>query len=198
MKNILLLLVLLNFTYNAWAQSFSTNKFSKSSDYYERIDLYDDKGNSIISVAPRFYKQKTLKHWVKPIKVDGRTYFIKRGKNGSESVYSESGEHVALISRKNTTIHLVEENRKYSFKPHIKFSNLNFLECRNSEGILVSTTSFSSDRTLTYSHHNGEHPNLLLMSLCTHQYQELLLGERGKLSSLNNILINSALLSICE
>lgn len=199
MKNLLLLLILINVTSNASAQSFSTNEFPKFTDYYERIELYDENGNSIVTVAPKFYKQKQLKEWIKPIKVDGRTYFIKRGKNDLESVYTESGEHVALISRNNATIHLVDEHQKYSFKPLLKLANFNVLECRNSEGILVSTTSFNQNRTLTYHHHEGQHPNLLLMSLCTHQYQELLLGGRGKLSALNGILLlNPILLSICE
>lgn len=200
MNKLLLLLVLLVASVNASAQSFTTDKFPRFTDYYDRIDLYDEHGSPIVSVAPKFYKHQHAKEWIKPIKVDGSTYFIKRGKSGLESVYTKDGHHVALMSRNRATIHLIEGNQKYSFKPRLKLANFNVLECRNSEGVLVSTTSFNSNRTLTYVQHQGQHPNFLLMSLCTHQYQELLLGGRGRLSSLNNgmVFINSALLSLCE
>jgi len=146
MKNLLLLLILLNVASNACAQSFSTDKFPKFTDYYERIDLYDENGNSIVSVAPKFYKN-------------------------------------------DATISIVEKNQQFSFKPRIKLGNFNVLECRDSEGLLVSTTSFNSDRKLTYLNLKGQDPNLLLMSLCTHKFQELLLGGRGTLSSVNNRIL---------
>ena len=193
MKKLLPLLFLLNLTLNTSAQTFLSDKFPKLTDFYERINLYDKEGNAIVSLAPKFYKEKNSRICIKPIKVDGSTYFIKRRKNGSESVYTESGEHVALISRNNATIHLVKENQKYTFKPVLKLANFNILECKNSEGIVVSKTLFNYDRTLTYQHYGAQNPNLLLMSLCTHQYQELLLGGRGKLSSRANLRLLTAL-----
>ena len=186
MKNFFLLITLLSIALCSSAQSYSSNKFSKGNAFYDRIDLQDEGGDIIVSVAPKFYKQKDIKKRIKPIKVGGETFFIEKGKNGTQSVYAKNGEHVALMTRNGETIQIAGDLQKYALRPKLRLANYNVLECNDSEGMLVSTTSFKNDRRLTYEQ-KGEQ-NLLLMALCIHQYQELLLGQRGKLSSINTVL----------
>ena len=169
------------------AQTILSNQISWSSGIYERIDFYDDDDTSIVALAPRFYKQPGSKKWIKPIKVNNQTYFIKRNKRlGAQSVYTETGEHVANMERNGTKIHLVQDGSEYTLKPKLKLANYNILECHNPDGTLVSTISLNSDKRLVFESRNELRPNLLLLSLCAHQYQELLLGNRGKLSALNS------------
>ncbi len=183
MKKTIIVLALLHVALISSAQTFLSNKISKFSELYERIDFYDEKGEKIVSLAPKFYRHRELKKRIKPIKVKGQTYFIKIEKFGVQSVYTDTGERVANMERDGTTIHLLQDNSRYSLRPILKWVNPNILECRNSEGILVSKILHNySDRKLTYDYSGEQNPNLLLMSLCAHQYQELLLGDRGRLT----------------
>lgn len=187
MKKSLLTFIVLNLVTIAFTQSFVSNEISNNEARYERIDLYDDEENVVASVSPKFYKHKSLKKRVKPIKVDGKTLFIIKGKSGTQSVCTEAGDHVALMNRHERTIQMVGDLQKYTFHPTVKFSNFNVLECKDGEGTLVSTTAFNGDRKLSYEHNGEQTSSSLLMALCIHQYQELLLGERGILSALNVI-----------
>jgi hypothetical protein len=182
MKKILITLVFLNVALIASAQTFQSNQFSKFSSLYERIDFYDEEGSMIVSLAPRFYKHRELKKWMKPIKIKGQTYFIKIEKFGVQSVYNDKGEHLADMERDGSKIHFIQDNSTYYLRPRVKLANFNILECRNSEEELAFKISFNSDRKLSYESEGEQSPNLLLMSLCAHQYQELLLGDRGRLS----------------
>ena len=183
-----LISALLLFTLNTVAQTIHSNKISRLSGIHERIDFYDEDDNSIISLAPRFYRQREIKKWIKPIKVNKQTYFIKRNNRfGAQSVYINSGEHVANMESNGTKVHLVQDGSVYTLKPILRLANLNILECRNADGILISTISLNNDSRLVFENSNELSPNLLLLSLCAHQYQELLLGDKGKLSAFNSI-----------
>lgn len=184
MKKSILILAFLQFTLITSAQTILSNQISWFSGIHERIDFYDEEGSTIISLAPRFYKQHELKKWIKPIKVNDKTYFIKCNyRIGAQSVYTSSGEHVANMERNGTKIHLIQDGSMYTLRPRLRLANLNILECYNSEGTLVSTISWKNDRRLKFENNNGQNPNLFLLSLCAHQYQELLLGDRGRLSA---------------
>jgi len=191
MKKTILILALFHLALTTSAQTLLSNKISTYSALYERIDFYDEEGSKIVSLAPRFYKHKELKKRMKPIKVMDQTYYIRIEKFGVQSVYTDTGEHVADMERNGTTIHFLQDGSTYSLRPILKFINPNILECYNSEGTLVSKISQNSDRKLTYDANGEEDSKLLLMSLCAHQYQELLLGERGRLSSGTNMLLFS-------
>lgn len=188
MKKSILILAFLPFTFISSAQTILSNQISCFSGIYERIDFYDEEDSIIVSLAPRFYKQRELKKWIKPIKVNDQVYLIKcNHRIGAQSVYTTSGEHVANMENNGTKIHLVQDASTYTLRPRLKLANLNLLECYNSEGTLVSTISWKNDRRLQFESKNGENPNLLLLSLCAHQYQELLLGDRGRLSALGKV-----------
>ena len=184
LKSILVSALLL-FTLITKTQTILSNQISRSSGIYERIDFYDKDNNSIVSLAPRFYKQRELKKWIKPIKINNQTYFIKRNKRFSaQSVYTKSEELVANIERNGTKIHLVQNGRIYTLIPKLKLANFNIIECYNPDGTLVSTISLNKDRKLVFENKSKLNSSLLLLSLCAHQYQELLLGDRGRLSAL--------------
>lgn len=188
---------LLLFAFITNAQTIKSNQLSRSSGIYEQIDFYDDDNNSIVSLTPRFYKQPKVKKWSKPIKVGNENYVIKRNSRlGVQSVYNESGENVANITSDGTKIHLVQDGGMYTLKPKLKLANLNILKCENADGTLISTISFKNDRRLVFENSGETNPNLLLLSLCAHQYQELLLGNRGRLSALNSALLLGAVTSI--
>lgn len=184
MKRSILILAFLQLTLITLAQTVSSNQISWFSGIHERIDFYDDEGSTIVSLAPRFYKQHELKKWIKPIKVNDQAYFIKCNyRIGPQSVYTGSGEHVANIESNGAKIHLIQDGSIYTLRPRLRLANLNILECYDSEGTLVSTISWNNDRRLQFENNNDQNPNLLLLSLCAHQYQELLLGDRGRLSA---------------
>jgi hypothetical protein len=183
MKKIFLLFTLLSIAGISVAQSFSSNKFSNNDSFYERIDLHDTEGNVVVTVSPRFYKQKNIKKKIKPIKVNDKTYFIKKEKHGVQAVYTKDGEYVALMKRNENSIQLVGDTQKYSLRLKVRLANFNILECKNSEGTVVSTTTFNNERKLIYEEGGEQDSNSLLMALCIHQFQELLLGNRGRLSS---------------
>lgn len=184
MKKSILLLAFLAFTSFASAQTIVSNEISWFTGIYEQIDFYDENGTRIVSVAPRFFKQQKSRKWVKPIKVNDQSYFIKRnGLIGMESVYDSSGEHIANMDRQGSRIDFVQEGISYMLKPRIRLADRNILECYNAKEELVSTISWQNGRKLTYENSNDQDLNLLLLSLCAHQYQELLLGDRGRLVS---------------
>jgi len=187
MKKLILVLSLLPITLVSSAQTFVSNNMSRYSAQFERIDFYNEGGTAIVSLAPRFYKlsaranQDRIKERIKPIEIDGQTYFIKLGKNGVQSVYDDSGEHVANMERNGEKIQIIQDGiTTYSIRPRIGFVNPSTLQCMNSEGTLVSEVTFNSDRRLEYKNIDEKDPNLLLMSLCIHKYQELLLRDRGR------------------
>ena len=182
MKQSLLVLAFFQLTFFASAQSYTSNSFSRNATIYERIDIFNEEGNTIVSIAPRFYKHLTEKKKVKPIKVNDETYFIKIEKFRKQSVYTKDGEQVADMDSHDATIHLVQENITYSIKPRVRLANFNVLKCQDSNGDLVSELTFENDKKLHYNYQQTENPNNLLMALCVHQYQELLLGDRGRLS----------------
>lgn len=184
MKEFFLIICFLQFSLFSSAQTIQSNQISRGSGIHEKIDFIDEDGKTIISLAPRFYKKSKVKKWIKPIKVNDQTYFIKRkSKGGAQSIYSRSGKHVANIENGGYEIHLVDDRASYTLKPRIRLANLNILECRNSDGIVISTLSWKNDKRLTFETNNNQNSNLLLLSLCAHQYQELLLGDRGRLTA---------------
>ena len=184
MNKLIIILIFLHIALVTSAQTILSNQISRFSGIYEQIDFYDEEGSTVLSLAPRFYRQREIKKWVKPIKVNNQTYFIKcKYRVGVQSVYTDSGEHVANIERNGTEIHLVQDGSIYVLRPRLNWVNRNILECRNSEGTMVSTISWNNDRRLAFENNSNQNPNFLLLSLCAHQYQELLLGERGRLSA---------------
>lgn len=182
MKKTIIVLAFLHITLITSAQTFLSNEI-KFFALYERIDFYNEKDSTIVlSIAPKFYKHTKLKKRIKPIKVMDQTYFIKIEKFGVQSVYTNTGEHVADMPRDGSKIHLLQNDSTYTLRPILKLANYNILECKNSEGVLVSKVSYNGDKKLTYDYNGNPNPNLLLMALCAHQYQELLLGDRGRIS----------------
>lgn len=187
MSKFILLSTLLFFTLITNAQTILSDQVSLSTGIYEKIDFFDEDNNSIVSLAPKFYRESESKLWIKPIKINNQNYFIKRKtRNGVQSVYTNSGKHVANIESNGAKIHLVEDGSIYILKPTLKSGNFNILKCSDKNGILVSTVSMNGERRLVCENSNDLIHNLLLLSLCTHQYQELLLGDRGKLSAYNS------------
>jgi len=182
MKKAVLILTLLQLSLITSAQSFLSNEISNYSAMFERIDFYDNADSKIVSLAPKFYRHRKLKKWIKPIKVQGQTYFIKIEKFGVQSVYTDTGEHIANMESDGSEIHFLQDNSTYYLRPIVKWINPNILECKNSKGELISKTSQNSDRKLSYDYSGTQDLNVLLMSLCAHHYQELLLGDRGRLT----------------
>ncbi len=183
MKQSLLVLAFFQLSFFTSAQSFTSNSFLKNAAIYERIDIFNEEGNVIVSIAPKFYKHLTQKKKVKPIKVDGETYFIAIEKFRKQSVYNKDGVHVADMDSHDATIHLVQENITYTIKPRVRLANFNVLKCLDANGDLISELTFENDKKLHYNSQEAENPNNLLVALCVHQYQELLLGDRGRLSA---------------
>lgn len=184
MKQLFLLFCFLKLSLLTSGQTIQSNKIAWFGGINEKIDFANDEGDLIVSLAPRFYKQHQSKLKIKPIKVGGQTYFIKRkSRLGVQSVYTSSGKHVANIDNKGFAIHLVDEGSTYTLKPIIRLVNPNVLECFNSDGNLHSSTTWHNDRRLTIENNLNEEKNLLLIALSAHQYQELLLVERGRLTA---------------
>lgn len=181
MKRNIVILFLLHVTLITSAQTALSNQISRFPELYERIDFYNE-DSIIVSLAPKFYRLHQLKKRVKPIKVQGQSYFIQLEKFGVQSVYTTTGEHIADMERDGTAIHF-KDGITYSLRPRIKFANRNILECYNSEKELVSSLIWDNDRRLKYDNNGDQNPNLLLMALCAHQFQELLLGDRGRLTN---------------
>ena len=192
MKKTLSILAFLHFALFAVAQTFESNKIVNFSDLYERIDFFDEEGQKTVSVAPKFYKQYDLKKRMKPIKVNDQSYFIQIEKFGMQSVYTDEGEQVAEINRNDSNILMLQTDKNYRLKPKIKLGNMNILEWYDADGNLVSKILWNKDRKLAFYPAGDQDPDLLLMALCAHQYQELLLGDRGRLSSaVSNNLFNT-------
>ena len=187
-KSVLVLKFLFLVTFTS-AQTFHSNIMSKYSAQFERIDFFDDEGKPVVSLAPKFYKHHVLKKRIKPIKVGGQSYFIRLGKNGMQSVYDDSGRHVANMERNGAEI-VINQNAvtTYYLKPIVGIINSSVLKCKNSEGALISQITFNNNRRLEYKTFEKNDPNLLLMSLCIHKYQELLLGDRGRMVATNLIM----------
>lgn len=184
MKKNVLLIYFLAISMFASAQTFVSNNMSKYSTQFERIDFYDDDQNSVVSLAPKFYRLSKQKKRIKPIKVDGQSYFIRLGRNGIQSVYDDSGEHIAIMERDGETMQLIQNNSTSTYKldPVLRLTNPNVLKCFNSEDELVSEISLNfKSKRLEYNDYVEGDTNLLLMSLCIHKYQELLLRSRGRL-----------------
>lgn len=194
MKKTLSILAFLHFALFAVAQTFESNKIVNFSDLYERIDFFDEEGQKTVSAAPKFYKQYDLKKRMKPIKVNDQSYFIQKEKFGMESVYTDTGEYVAELDRDEASIRLIQSNVSYTLKPKIRLGNMNVLECYNAQGTLVSKITWNKDRKLEFHNEGDQNPDLLLMALCAHQYQELLLGDRGRLSSSVSTLLSTSLM----
>ena len=155
---------------------------SKLSAQYERIDFFDEEGSTIVSLAPFFYRQNKPKKRLKPIKVGDQSYFIELGKDGMQSVYTDSGKHVANMQRNGRKIQIIDSAvTTYSIKPIIGFANPSILKCEDSEGTIISNVNLNNKRKLEYKILGENETDLLLMALCIHKYQELLLTERGSL-----------------
>lgn len=181
MKKLILLLAFFQFSFNSLAQTILSNEISWFRGIYEQIDFYDEAGDKIVSVAPRFYKQQKSKKWIKPIKVNGQSYLIKRkGRFGMQSVYTSDGEHRANIDKNGSQIDFVQEGITYKLKYRFRLLNRHILECLDVDGELVSTISWQNFKNMAYEISNDQDHNLFLMSLCAHQYQEFLVGERAR------------------
>jgi len=110
MKNFLLILTFLQLTLISSAQSIVSNEISWFKGIYEKMDFYDEDGSTTISVAPRCYKQEEPKKWVKHIEVNDQSYFINsNGIIGMQTVYNNSGEHIANMDRNGYKLILLKK-----------------------------------------------------------------------------------------
>ncbi len=182
MKKLIIILFLLPSALITSAQTFVSNGVFSYAAQFERIGFSDEAGNEVVALASRFYKQpKQKKQRIKPLKIDGQNYTIKLGPRGLQSVYDESGKHVANMQRNGNKIQIIEDN-VITYHLRSTMGGLNTqMKCKNSDGDLVSELSFNDDRKLEYNNYAEKDHKLLLMSLCIHKYQELLVLDREML-----------------